>query len=413
MYIYKLVLLGWQDTQVTGFSEGTIIFIASVFLSRMASSIWNYLSAVFTQNQPQTLPLLNLMEEEPLYGGRALNSTLSTTTAAACLLHHPTISNSLNRSLTLSLSRYTARLIAGEHQIVVGDFPELRSDRIDWTYTKHFVLDVIWNLPFFLVSVCVLLLASNEKSSTALRVWISGYALQCLLRLGFTFAEYLTRNFADQDWVFSSQSRRRIVKKLESVNTTVSSFWWLLGVYFVVDGGPAYRQDSPILYWLTVVFLFCDVFFMILCLVVGFTIFLALFICLPISAIIHAMTIREGASEEDIKILPKYMFRQSNSIAALSNDKEPKVFRTMMESDNSTSICELCLHPEDSECCICLSQYVDGAELYTLPCNHHFHCECIGKWLRLNATCPLCKFNILKSDELVWTINEEIMRLCI
>lgn len=60
------------------------------------------------------------------------------------------------------------------------------------------------------------------------------------------------------------------------------------------------------------------------------------------------MTIREGASEEDIKILPKFMFRQSNSIAALSNDKKPKVFRTMMESDNSTSICELCLHPEDS-----------------------------------------------------------------
>lgn len=175
---------------------------------------WHHPSEIISpqfspKNQPQTPPSLNLMEEEPLYGGRALNSTLSTTTAAACLLHHPTISNSLNRSLTLSLSRYTARLIAGEHQIVVGDFPELRSDSIDWTYTKHFVLDVIWNLPFFLVSVCVLLLASNEKSSTALRVWISGYALQCLLRLGFTFAEYLTRNFAVQDWVFSSQSRRR------------------------------------------------------------------------------------------------------------------------------------------------------------------------------------------------------------
>lgn len=50
------------------------------------------------------------------------------------------------------------------------------------------------------------------------------------------------------------------------------------------------------------------------------------------------------------------------------------------------------------ECCICLSAYEDETELRELPCGHHFHCGCVDKWLYINATCPLCKYNILKSS---------------
>jgi len=56
------------------------------------------------------------------------------------------------------------------------------------------------------------------------------------------------------------------------------------------------------------------------------------------------------------------------------------------------------LSAEDAECCICLCPYEDGVELRELPCNHHFHCSCIDKWLHINATCPLCKFDIIKSN---------------
>lgn len=55
------------------------------------------------------------------------------------------------------------------------------------------------------------------------------------------------------------------------------------------------------------------------------------------------------------------------------------------------------------ECCICLSVYDNGAELRGLPCHHHFHCSCIDKWLYINATCPLCKFNILKPSNQIGT----------
>lgn len=42
-------------------------------------------------------------------------------------------------------------------------------------------------------------------------------------------------------------------------------------------------------------------------------------------------------------------------------------------------------------CCICLARYVDNDELRLLPCGHFFHKDCVDKWLKINALCPLCK----------------------
>ncbi|KAJ0569857.1 putative transcription factor C2H2 family [Helianthus annuus] len=69
------------------------------------------------------------------------------------------------------------------------------------------------------------------------------------------------------------------------------------------------------------------------------------------------------------------------------------------ESNGGHIAVERVLLPEDADCCIYLSTYEDGAELLSLPCNHHFHATCIVKWLKMNATCPLCKYNILKGNE--------------
>ena len=45
-------------------------------------------------------------------------------------------------------------------------------------------------------------------------------------------------------------------------------------------------------------------------------------------------------------------------------------------------------------CCICLAKYADNEELRELPCCHFFHVECVDKWLKINALCPLCKFEV-------------------
>ncbi|XP_009800115.1 RING-H2 finger protein ATL20-like [Nicotiana sylvestris] len=49
-------------------------------------------------------------------------------------------------------------------------------------------------------------------------------------------------------------------------------------------------------------------------------------------------------------------------------------------------------NPNDGTCPICLSDYQPKETLRTIPeCNHYFHAECIDEWLKLNATCPLCR----------------------
>ncbi|KAL7000864.1 E3 ubiquitin protein ligase rie1, partial [Sarracenia purpurea var. burkii] len=177
----------------------------------------------------------------------------------------------------------------------------------------------------------------------------------------------------------------------------VSFLWWVVGFYWIVSGGNILFLTAPRLYWLAVVFLAFDVFFAIFCVVLACLIGVALCCCLPcIIAILYAVAGQEGASDTDLSILPKYRFQSS------SNGEKAGVGAGRMvpvETSSGYLANERILLPEDAECCICLTPYEDGAELQSLPCNHHFHSTCIVKWLKMNATCPLCKYNILKGHE--------------
>ncbi|KAG6534871.1 putative RING-H2 finger protein ATL69 [Zingiber officinale] len=43
-------------------------------------------------------------------------------------------------------------------------------------------------------------------------------------------------------------------------------------------------------------------------------------------------------------------------------------------------------------CPICLAEYETGEALRRAPdCGHCFHAECVDEWLRVSATCPLCR----------------------
>ncbi|KAB2595616.1 E3 ubiquitin-protein ligase [Pyrus ussuriensis x Pyrus communis] len=113
-----------------------------------------------------------------------------------------------------------------------------------------------------------------------------------------------------------------------------------------------------------------------------------------IIAILYAVTDQDGATDEEIHRLPKFKFRRVRNSEKVNG--QVQAFEGFMTECDTNAPTEHPISQADAECCICLSVYENGAELRQLPCQHHFHCTCIDKWLHINATCPMCKFNILK-----------------
>lgn len=56
----------------------------------------------------------------------------------------------------------------------------------------------------------------------------------------------------------------------------------------------------------------------------------------------------------------------------------------------------------DSECYICLQEFVEGDEMsisHNLECTHFFHKQCIVDWLVCDERCPTCRNNYLKEND--------------
>ena len=50
---------------------------------------------------------------------------------------------------------------------------------------------------------------------------------------------------------------------------------------------------------------------------------------------------------------------------------------------------------EEKECPICYEQYVTNDKIALTACNHHFHIQCIEKWIDQTYNCPVCRSTIL------------------
>lgn len=72
---------------------------------------------------------------------------------------------------------------------------ELEERRADWGYSKPVVaLDIMWNLCFVVVSVVMLICTARENPNVPIRVWVCGYAVQCLVHVVLVWVEYNRRN---------------------------------------------------------------------------------------------------------------------------------------------------------------------------------------------------------------------------
>ncbi|KAG9307781.1 hypothetical protein G9A89_023346 [Geosiphon pyriformis] len=60
---------------------------------------------------------------------------------------------------------------------------------------------------------------------------------------------------------------------------------------------------------------------------------------------------------------------------------------------NKTQVVE-----EQLNCPVCKDDFKEAEEATTLPCKHAFHDECIRPWLKMNGTCPVCRYSLVQQD---------------
>ncbi len=83
-----------------------------------------------------------------------------------------------------------------------------------------------------------------------------------------------------------------------------------------------------------------------------------------------------------------------NILAILLDNYE--VFRGMAATDDELdrlqrrAVSEEDISRLGQGCIICISGFVMGEIITTLPCSHVFHVDCLTMWLMINGVCLLC-----------------------
>ena len=74
------------------------------------------------------------------------------------------------------------------------------------------------------------------------------------------------------------------------------------------------------------------------------------------------------------------------SAAAIAALPKKLVDKSMMGNDGK------------AECSVCMDNVEIGDQVTVLPCQHWFHGECVGAWLKEHDTCPHCRQGIMPKN---------------
>ncbi|KAL9659289.1 hypothetical protein QQ045_024094 [Rhodiola kirilowii] len=295
-------------------------------------------------------------------------------------------------------------------------------------------IELLLNLSQIVSSIVVLSLSKHEEPHAPLRTWIVGYASGCAAILPYLCWRYLHRNESlEQDAgqngeisvqgtrlslsftrpavednrqtvanteatsgsyrYFGRLSSRRLKTIMEYFKNGLDCFyaiWFVVGNVWIF-GGSSSSSEAPNLYRL------CVVFITISCIGYAMPFILCATICCCLPCIISVLGFREdlnqtrGATSESINALPTYKFKLKKNKSGSNRDSSGVEDGGVVAAGTDK---ERVISGEDASCCICLTRYANNDELRELPCSHFLHKDCLDKWLKINATCPLCKCEV-------------------
>lgn len=265
------------------------------------------------------------------------------------------------------------------------------------------------------VTMLALSIKNGETCSNPLQVYLAVYVIRICVLLPLQIAHYIRRSA-----IHAAQERQQenlqdnpnippvniAHEKIRNFLEIFGTLWFAIGNWWLFTGDRCF-ETAPFQFYTTLAFILLGYIVILfpVCLITSIV------FCLPfVVAVLRAIyrvtgvnlvagftgggvtglgngiggigVAHQGATEEAIEKIPTRLYRASKENVPSSTD--------------NSSIYSI--SPEDAQCTICLVEYEDGAKIKKLPCDHHFHADCIDEWLRLNKTCPLCVRDIDESS---------------
>ena len=102
---------------------------------------------------------------------------------------------------------------------------------------------------------------------------------------------------------------------------------------------------------------------------------------------------REDSRRILIREFRRELNNSNNSNEEMSNRPDINIIRQYISSVNEAEIIN------SEKCVICLDDYEYDNNVGKLRCEHKYHQKCIERWLMEKTICPLCKYNVLSSND--------------
>mmetsp|Transcript_14012 Transcript_14012/g.27221 ORF Transcript_14012/g.27221 Transcript_14012/m.27221 type:complete len:374 (-) Transcript_14012:251-1372(-) len=231
------------------------------------------------------------------------------------------------------------------------------------------ILQTVMQLPPALAAVVIVPLTwHSESCNQPLAFWAFFYALTLLASLFVSWTVYF-----EPTEVLAEMSRQRRVA--ESIRKPLENFalgWLIMGQVWLQSASEC-SDSAPVLFslcfWLVIIG-YC--YFLLPCIII---VLMLPFLCFCLPCVIRVLSrfvpnegaTSKGASKDLIETLPLKKYHEG------------------MFQDEA-----------DPQCVICISSYEKDQDIRFLPCDarHHFHASCVDGWLKVNASCPICRARI-------------------
>lgn len=189
-----------------------------------------------------------------------------------------------------------------------------------------------------LFNVAVLYITKDDRTQGPFRLFISVYTVFVFVHALSFLMRHMGYLLHGRSLDFTQSAEATLFNNLLDIFTL---FWYFVGFKWLQEYSDA-KKESPLLYYVSKLWIFYGIVVLVAPLV---SIILLLF---------------------------------------LINYVKPKM--PVIEYKPGEKISD-----EDANCTICLCPYSEAEKIRKLPCQHHFHMNCIDEWFGIDDVCPLCK----------------------